>query len=323
MTNSKSHGARRHHLVPQFYLRRFADEKDRIAQCRLGEPRNIHVTSIANAVVETDFYTVEEISGAKTDRAESHLAGIEGEAATGFRSLLDEGEWPLSPETRLRIATWIALQAVRGTKTRNTLDELLDVMMKTLIADGGKQGLKRLLEEFGDTESLQDLDGTWQLLSNFDEFKVKAHPNQHLVQIFDMLPGITRLMSARKWIYVHFEQKTLLTCDEPVVLIADTDPLMGAGLGTAPNILVPLSRRAGLWLGELQSDLTEGQQSRKDVQIPGTTFLANTFNDAVIGNARKAILTHPDDQHLLKGELPKLRTQEVTSIGLGTHLGNS
>jgi len=324
MANSKSHGARRHHLVPQFYLRRFADGNDRIVQCRLGEPPNIHVTSISNAVVETDFYTVQEKSGEKTDRFESHLSSIEGEAATGFRSLLDEEEWPLSVETRFRISTWIALQAVRGAKTRNSINDVADIMLKTIVFGAGKQGLKRVLEESGDTESLKDLDGMWELISDFDQFNIDVHPNQHLSQIFEMLPGITRLMAARKWNYVLFKRKSLLTCDEPVVLIAHADPslLMGVGLGTAPNILVPLSRRAGLWLSELQDNFSEGQLSRNDVRIEGTTLLANTFNDAVIGNARRAILTHPDDRHLLEGELPKPRSREVSISGSDAHLGN-
>jgi hypothetical protein len=214
---------------------------------------------------------------------------------------------------------------MRGAKTRNSINDVADIMLKTLILGRGKQGLKRVLEESGDTESLKDLDGMWELMSDFDQFKLGAHPNQHLSQIVDMLPGITRLMATRKWTYVPFQRKNLLTCDEPVVLIAHVDPGLGlgVGLGTAPNILVPLSRRAGLWLGELQEDLSEGQLSRNDVRIQGTTLLANTFNDAVIGNARRAILAHPDDRHLLEGELPKPRSREVNVNGSGLDFGNN
>lgn len=318
MTSSGQQRARRHHLVPQFYLQRFANDDGRVALCRLGDPPAIRVTSVRKAMFQNEFYTVQEPDGTHSDHVESFLANLEGEAATGFRALLDEGEWPLSVENRWRIAMWVALQSLRGAAPRQAMNELATGMLQMEIAAGGKDGLRRVLEEQGDLESLADLDGVWELMSDFDDYTLQVNPNEHVRLMLEMLPGIARVMLARKWMVVTFERKALMTCDEPVSMppaVVDGG-LVGVGSMNAPHILVPLSRRVGLWLNEVQVDVPPERWFETSVRHPGTTWLADRFNQATLANARRSLVTHPDDQHLLEEELPAPRTQEVAGFDL-------
>jgi hypothetical protein len=54
---------RRHHLVPESYLRRFADERDQVRVVSRTDPGHTFVTGITNTAVERDFYTVETDDG--------------------------------------------------------------------------------------------------------------------------------------------------------------------------------------------------------------------------------------------------------------------
>ena len=157
MSADQAQVSHRHHTVPQFYLRRFANDRNQLLQVRLGDPAKANRISVRDALVRKDFYMVQESDMSWSDRVEKLLGRIEGDAATGFRGVLADGEWPLMQRTRQSIATWLALQALRSPATRTSLDELATGMAQGLIAAGGKEGLRGILEKSGDTESIEDL----------------------------------------------------------------------------------------------------------------------------------------------------------------------
>lgn len=83
--------AKRHHTVPKFYLRRFADEGGTIE--RIGKTTSDRqLIPVKRATVEVDFYTVETDDG-PSDIIEQHLSKIESLAASALRRL-DRGDEP-------------------------------------------------------------------------------------------------------------------------------------------------------------------------------------------------------------------------------------
>lgn len=112
--------AKRHHTVPQFYLRGFAVD-ERIATARLpGDQR--FVQSVRKAASETNFYAVAGHENGP-DVVEKPLFSIEGEASRVF-SLIANGTWPLDQGDRWTLALFIALQAVRGPEQRRNMEHL-------------------------------------------------------------------------------------------------------------------------------------------------------------------------------------------------------
>ncbi len=89
--------ARRHHTVPRFYLRGFA-EQERIATVRLpGDQRSAQ--SINDASVAKDFYAVAGHEDSD-DVIEKSLSDVEGGTAEVFRTIAN-GTWPLSFDDRM------------------------------------------------------------------------------------------------------------------------------------------------------------------------------------------------------------------------------
>lgn len=88
--------AKRHHTVPQFYLRGFADE-GQIGTVRLpGKVR--FVQAVRKAASQANFYALKGHENGP-DVVERLLAKVEGEAASLFEALV-RGRWPLRAPAR-------------------------------------------------------------------------------------------------------------------------------------------------------------------------------------------------------------------------------
>lgn len=305
---------RNNHTVPKFYLRGFANESKELRRTPLAEPHRAGNVSISNATVLRDFYLLQQADGTLSDGAENVFEQIESEAARGFRSLIKDHEWPVRTITRGRIATWVALQHLRGPAARSVMGETVDIFVKMQIMVGGREALREVLNEGQATKATEvEVDAAWTKYSDTDSFQVQASPEEHIKFIRDQIKATTYEMFMRPWLVVDFENTALATCDHPVVLVpeADADNYLGPGFGMEGGIFIPLSRRVGLLLGEIQPARGEGKLGPMDARFDGTGDLVNAFNSLVIGNAREAVFTHPDDTHLTKGPLPRPRRQEV------------
>lgn len=130
--------AKRHHTVPQFYLRGFARE-DQIGTVRLpGDIRFLQ--AVRKAASETHFYTVEgHPEGA--DVFEKSLGVIEGEVAQIFQ-VVEDGTWPLDTERRMTLACFMALQALRGPEQRRNMEYISAQMARMEIGFGGRDSVK-------------------------------------------------------------------------------------------------------------------------------------------------------------------------------------
>jgi Protein of unknown function (DUF4238) len=92
-----------HHIVPKVYLRRFADERERITVVDrvTGLRRDAHVDQ---AHRQKDFYTFVNTDGESDGRVEQLLASVEGQAATALRKTFHPvfGRWPPMGERAVR-----------------------------------------------------------------------------------------------------------------------------------------------------------------------------------------------------------------------------
>lgn len=281
----------------------------------MGKPGEPHLVSISDATVQKDFYLVQEDDGTFDDGIERYLGSIEASSALGFKALLVDQEWPITPLTRERIATWIALQYLRGPSERQMLNENADIMFKLQMAVDGREGVRTALNHGAEVEATeQEVDAAFAEYSDTNSFQVELSPNEHVRFILEELRGVTRTMYARQWSVVEFQRKTLATCDHPVVLVPAEGhpPFMGVGLFTAAGVFVSLNRYVGLLMGDILTKALQGKFGTIDARLRGSTYFANTFNGLIIANAREAIFTHPDDANLTSGPLPPPMRQEFT-----------
>lgn len=304
---------RRHHTVPEFYLKGFANEAGRIRRTSLSEPERPHIISIGDATVQTDFYMVEDKDGTFDDRVEKALDKVENESAIGFRALLGGQQWPLTGETRASVAAWVALQHLRGPSQRQMINDIADSLFKLQVMVGGRKGIQEALDDSrAEPANAQEVDDVFAKYTAPDSFRIEMSPNEHIKMMLEHLEGFAFSMYCRPWSIIGYERKTLATCDHPVVLVpTDDSGFLGVGALTAGGIYVPLDRRTALVMGDLPDDPGNVKAGADDVRFGGNAALANWLNRMLISNAREAIFTHPDDANLTSGPLPAPRRQEI------------
>ncbi len=143
---------RRHHLVPVFYLKQWADDgKIRMTDIDKGKS---WITSPKRAASETDYYRIEspdlDPEGVPPLLFEVVLSKIERWGADFIASVIDDPVTPLhDDETRVLFSHYMALQYVRGRNYRNFARASMADMFKLTYEDITDEGIRQELRERG------------------------------------------------------------------------------------------------------------------------------------------------------------------------------
>lgn len=301
-----SNRKRRHHTVPKFYLRQFADDRDQLIRVALpGDKR--HPVSVLNATVEKDFYLAELDDGTLVDDPENALVDIETAGANAIRAIVSGGEWPLRPENRAAISLWAALQILRTPAARQIGSEVANVAFKRVILSLGRNGFRERLKKMPGYDMLtgQEVDDLWVNLTDSYGYLVTPSRNQFFHSIADLLEDMDRALFEREWRLVRFEESGLLTSDNPVAKVPGRKypSVEGVGYARVAAVMVPISRRTLLIMG-----------SRGFYDRParvGGGIEARYANQLTANNAWKAVFHHPDDDPIGDIKLPNPRGHEL------------
>ena len=313
--------AKRHHFVPQFYLKGFADNAERVTTVTLpGEQR--YTQSVRKTAAENGLYAVPGHPDG-SDAFEKILSNVEGEAA-GILSRIREGQWPLSPQDRAGLAYFLALQVTRGPEQRRNMDQLAAHLTRIEIGYGGKAGVKgwakRVLgADIGDEEA-EDL---WAQATQPGGPPIRHTALAHIEQMMELTDTIHPSMTFRPWMLVRFDDASLITSDTPVSLIARADdgPAMGVGFLTAQHILVSLSRKVGLVMTDPEMSMNLGIDVERvragecDFAENGNAAVASFFNTVIANQASLRVYHHPDDTDAVPEELPQPRPVTMSLSG--------
>src|SRR5581483_11289129 len=108
--------AERHHYVPEFHLRQFANAKKQLRMYVVGRREPIR-TSVKNAAVESGFYTIRPADSSDPQQVEQWLSRVESAARGALQRVLS-GHFPPSVEDRSAIALLLGLQMLRTPESR-------------------------------------------------------------------------------------------------------------------------------------------------------------------------------------------------------------
>jgi hypothetical protein len=210
---------KRHHTVPRFYLRRFADEHERVMRVPLEAGTSPHRVKVINLAVESYFYQAELSNGSATGQIEEMLSALEDEWKPAIEAFVG-GNW--SQRIRASVASWVAMQFLRTTWVREEI-----------------RAAAELIGEHMDRHGDRPAGWRW-------------HPNAHLAGMLKAHRQIVEILAGRAWSVVSFRHKALITSDNPVVLLpkADADEFTPLGMASNGGVYVPLDRRMGLLLTE-------------------------------------------------------------------------
>lgn len=290
MCDSVGERARRHHIIPRFYLQRFADGQGRVRQIwHPGDRR--HLANVSNVSVVKDYYAVsfdEHGATVVSDYWEKAFSEVEDAAAAAFTRAIDEGTWPPSREDRAALVHWLTLQHLRNESARVMLNDLTALHYRMIVGINGIARLRQVMESsldrpVGDAE----LEAEWEDLTQRAGPTVHGDPHEHI----DTMRRVAGRMTDHFWAcgiaLCRFERRSLVTSDHPVVLFG-TPRFPGGGLGLvdADFAMVPVSRRAALLLAP---------SAESDARGRGSTRMAGQFTAAVSAAARRWVALHPDD----------------------------
>ena len=293
---------RRHHLVPELHLKRFATTKGQVRVLHREDPSRKFVTSLENVPVERDFYAVETPDG-RSQWVEKNLLGqIETDAAPAIGRLLGKS-FPPNDDDRERISAFLALQHLRGWGSREQIRLIYEHMAKLNAVNITRAGVRQYcLEVEGRTPTEDEVDQVVAFASDPERYRIEIHSNELVHGTLRMLPGITNLVYGRKWRLMVFRRPLLLTSDAPVTTWSSPDasfPELRNGFGTADEICVALSRRHAL---VMTWDAPLGEVVRF-----GSDQAAIVINRRTAAHARRWIIHHPEDDPPGVRELPPVR----------------
>jgi hypothetical protein len=249
------------------------------------------MASVVNVSVVKDFYTVQfgaEGATQVSDFWEREFSKIETPAAKAFNHVLDDGEWPPRPEDREALVLWLALQYVRNESARMMLTDLTAFQYRTIVGVNGIARLRQVMESrLHRTGGEAELEAEWADLTQPSGPRVLGNANEHIDIIRVLLGRIADHSHSCALVLWHFERKSLITGDHPVVLFGEP-PLPGGGVGlsSADCAMIPMSRRSALMLSP---------SDPRDFQARGYARLAAQLNSAVSATSAHWLAVHPDD----------------------------
>lgn len=235
--------AKRHHQVPRFYLANFADPKDRVRVFDRTGGKAFNAP-LANVAVESNLYTVQGEDGHPSDVAERAFADFEGVVAERLPLLL-EPRPSISGRDRWVIAQFVALQHIRTARFRDFLADAFDLRNRfdteANVAGDPPEMVERFIRKRYD-EATEDLRQQVREVAADPSRAFRLSNEDWLARSFPLVPYIAALLLARRWWLVDADERTFLTCDDPVALVADPHvPGLGVGFRTAALVVLPLS----------------------------------------------------------------------------------
>lgn len=184
----------KHHIIPKFVLRRWADTAGRVQVFSRADAK-YSVRAIADVAVK-DFYTFIALDGSSNSTYEEFLSKVEADAAatiTWLLSALRRASAELAIEQRCSLDLFVGFQLVRGPRSRREIEQLADFYGKS-ISEG----------------QVPD-----HVLS---ELKFVPHQNDHIQTMRERAQTVADCLHLRPARLIRLDQPLLWISDEPVVV---------------------------------------------------------------------------------------------------------
>ena len=287
---------KRHHYVPQFYLRRFARDDGsvhRIGTVPLDDPSAVRIGAVEDTAVIGDFYTIVGDDNEDSLMVERLLGRVEADASKPLVRLATGVLFPPQPSDRFRLALFVALQWVRGPRQRRTMEAMAETATKLQMsmARSGEEVREILWEVEGVEPDAARVAQVMDAIRDGQDWEVVTSQNELISLMLNTAMEIAPSLFERHWCIVRYTEAGLITSDSPVFLHTypeNRDPLRGVGIGTADEVNMALDRRTLL---TLHSDDRVGDRVLQ-AQPDQTVDEANQF---IVSGARHAVYAHPDD----------------------------
>jgi hypothetical protein len=224
------------HIIPRFWLRRFADDNDLICVVRpKGESE--YKTSTRRAGIRNKFYSrTRPKTGERIDDFEWSMSQLEGPSAQGISEI--EANWPLNLEQKATLAQLFGLQLVRGPDYRFYHGRLAADEITRFVLDGAK------IEQAAIEEAV-DAEGLVPIATGV------ADDTERLLRMNLLSAKVSASLGSMTWTLLRRDADELALSDQPVAIwpigiesqLRRAEKLWVAGLVNLLEVRVPVSPR--------------------------------------------------------------------------------
>lgn len=257
---------KRHHFVPQFYLRYFSIDGGHqiyVHDWNLSSPFK---TNITNCSVIQFYYSIEYEDGRKVDTIEKYFSELEGRASKIFEFVSD-GRYSLNEEEMETLLVFVAFLMFRNPQFRDTVHDMkrrsAEAIMSMLSSDKNlmESELKRFEKESGKPVDV-DIDEVMAFGRDPNRYKIEVHPNESLEIMFTMVERIYPKLAEMNWFFAKgVGTKKFVTSDLPIGMHNSKIPVgspVGIGMKYT-EIYFPMNKDiclVGSWINDVENGKT-------------------------------------------------------------------
>jgi len=209
MKKSRKVSKKRHHYLPEFYLKGFINQsnKPKIWIYEKGNP-NIICSTPKNIAVQAHYYSYNTPEGNKdTDSFESFFSKIEAKIPTIFKNIREQKN--LNDEEKAWFSIFLGFSITRVPNYRKNIEDItaniIKKILRTSAFDANKSGMQ--------------IEGLHKFILN-DEYNITIkNPEYSLGMIVDHAFEFGRILNLMKWSFLIATQDyKFITSDNPVFI---------------------------------------------------------------------------------------------------------
>jgi len=282
---------RKHHFIPQFYLRGFTDEKDRLFVVDRPSKKTFR-TVPKNVAAERDFNRV-DVEGLDPNVVEKGMAKFEGEVAPALERV-KIAKSLAKKEDRDAVMNLICALAIRNPRQRATINDFVGELMQQ-VAEVSLATKERWEQQVAQMKAA----GIWDENSNVSyedmkkfveerRYKIEVAKEFNIAMEIDQHEGLLQHLGNRNWQMLVANEGSggFVTTDVPVCIRwsdGQDHGIFSPGFGVSgTEVLVPISTKLAL------RGSFEGEENVADAGI----FTVSTINSILISNVEKQIYAH-------------------------------
>lgn len=295
--------SRRHHYLPQMYLRGFADADELVWVYDRKENKYLH-QGIVNTAVKKDFYTTIGKDGEKTDVVEQMMAKMIEDPMKRIIKRLDKKNLNWQGEDRAILALFVSLLKTRSPAFEKDQNQLTQEFERWLAkarhpsVEATEESLREYEKELGEDMSDVSAQEIFEMIRD-DTYVIEIPRQNNIKMMLSLALQIAQAVFRLKWtIFAAPKGCSFLTCDNPFTVVPPPNfdhSLGGYGILTpGASTIVPLSCKTAICFSG-EGDRTQGAVLYK-------SFLRQV-NVVVAANSERFVIAR--DEPLLRSVVRK------------------
>jgi len=258
---------KRHHYLPQFYLKNFC--KDGFLWVYDRDNDEYRQQTPINTAVKKKYYTAIGLDGKSHNEIEFVLANIEGETKHIIEKIIEKKSIDL--EEKCILAIFIAFLHVRVPEFEMEINELTEKFFKRYnkLAIPNEKQAEKIIKQFAETKDQENLSPKKMLdFVRNENYRIKFSREHSLSLMYALAREFPLIFIQMDWqIWYSSKNSSFITSDNPFVVTRPQNYKGPFGIGTkGTKKLIPLGPKVCLVMCDKGESIINRQLSSKNVR---------------------------------------------------------